>query len=349
MLAEILPKIAAELREPDHDYYPRPSIAGPDRCLRSLVYWANGTPRAPLPGRAVMVFDDSSWHEELTADWLRRTAFKLHSQQMAVETPVGKGHIDGIVTDLLGVDRLYEHKALNHFSFERIWNGEPPRDYLTQCALYMHGLQRINPELAEGLLLVKSKNTSAYLETRFRYAMATDELELLEMVRSDGRVKQMGGLYPRITTSAVDRFAVVGKFVEDGTLPMRPYDFGTDYPCGYCSWERTCWEGYEDEFRQRGEAPVADDKALEEMGVEYVSNARAAKVLDQRQEALKSRIKGRLAELNARSAVCPGVRMAVDLRKFTTIDKSRLPDAALREAQVEKFSEVLNVREVRHD
>ena len=239
MLADILPKIASELREPEHAYYPRPSMAGPERCLRSLVYWAMGTPAAPFPGRTLMVFDDSSWHEELTADWLRKTAYQLHSVQMEVETPVGKGHIDGVITDLLKVDRLYEHKALNHFSFERIWKGEMPTDYLTQCALYMNGLQRVNPEICEGLLLVKNKNTAQYLELRFSYSSDSDELCLLETVRSDGQVKPLGGVYPGITRKAWDRFGIVAEYAKRGELPMRPFEYGCDWPCGYCRWARS--------------------------------------------------------------------------------------------------------------
>ena len=80
MLAEILPKIA-QMEYKEYDFRPRPSMAGPERCSRQMVFHGMGVSRSPMPGRAVMVFDDSSWHEELTADWLRKTAYKLHSQQ----------------------------------------------------------------------------------------------------------------------------------------------------------------------------------------------------------------------------------------------------------------------------
>ena len=124
MLADVLLKVAGtEKRE--QEYRPRPSSAGPERCLRQQVYKARGQKGGPMGDRFVVVLDDSSWHEELTADWIRKTTFRLHSQQMEIicgEAPhMGQivpvlGHIDGIITDVTGVDRLWEHKAINYFT-----------------------------------------------------------------------------------------------------------------------------------------------------------------------------------------------------------------------------------------
>ena len=79
MLAEIIPKIAG-MEQNEWDFKPRPSSAGPERCIRQMVYHGLGFPSEPLSGRAILVFDDSSWHEELTLDWLRKSAFKIHSE-----------------------------------------------------------------------------------------------------------------------------------------------------------------------------------------------------------------------------------------------------------------------------
>jgi len=348
MLADIITKIAFGEQESDHGFYPRPSIAGPERCLRSMVYWAMGTPPQPFPGRTMLVFSDGNWHAELTKDLLRRTAFQVHSEEMEVETPCGKGHIDGIVTDLLGIDRLLEIKSANHFSFERMWSGQMPADYLTQCALYMNGLQRMQPDLREGLLLIKSKNTSAFVEIRFSYSSDSDELALLEMVRSDGQVRPAAGVYPGITRKAWDRFGIVAEYAKRGELPMRPFEYGCDWPCGYCRWARSCWDGYEQEFADRGEAPV-DDPAVRDMAVEYVSNARATKILEDRQEMLKGSIKGRLTELKAKAALYPEVRVLLDLRKRSSVDQTKIPASVLEAAKRITFSEVLTVREAKRE
>jgi len=84
MIADIIPKLAEFERE-DWKYKPRPSNAGPERCIWQMVYHGLEAPKEPLPGRALLVFDDSSWHEELTAGWIRKSAYKLHSEQMKVE------------------------------------------------------------------------------------------------------------------------------------------------------------------------------------------------------------------------------------------------------------------------
>ena len=102
MLADVIIKVAGMEGKERGEYYPRPSLSGPERCIRQMVYWASGIKEDKKMGdRFQMTIDDSSWHETLTGDWLQKTAFKLHSEQMEVETPVGKGHIDGILTDIL--------------------------------------------------------------------------------------------------------------------------------------------------------------------------------------------------------------------------------------------------------
>ncbi len=299
MLADILVKVASDQgkEEGQAPYRPRPSSAGPERCIRAMAYHANGTPRAPLPGRSILVFDDSSWHEELTADWIQKTAFRIHSRQMAVDTPCGRGHIDGVITDLLNVDRLWEHKAINHFSFNRYWEGTYPLDYFTQCALYVKGLQAVNPSIQEALLLIKNKNTAQYMEFLLRYDVAKDSLRIVEMVRSDGERKQPEFEYHGILEDAVAKFAAVELFRSAGDLPPRPFEFGTEFPCSYCLWNKTCWDGFAEEFN------AMPDGA--ELGIaELVSRFQAVKGDEARakeeKDAIREQILARLAALNVR-------------------------------------------------
>ena len=146
MLAEVLLKIAAEeAKQRDAEYfkqygktrtkyYSRPSSAGPEKCIRQMVFHSlDIATDKPMDDRMWMVFDDGHWHEELTMDWIRKSVFQLHSEQMVVKCrpPMTFGHIDGILTipreltpELTEpIDVLWEHKALNHFTFQRYWES----------------------------------------------------------------------------------------------------------------------------------------------------------------------------------------------------------------------------------
>jgi CRISPR/Cas system-associated exonuclease Cas4 (RecB family) len=255
MIADIILKIAGMQGEEEgnHAYYPRPSLAGPDRCIRQMVFWAMGIPREPLPGRAVMIFDDSSFHEDLTGDWIRKSAFQLHSEQMEVD--IGeqygihlKGHIDGIITDLSGTDIHFEHKAINHFTFQKYWSGEVPMDYVTQTCLYNLGLKNDNPDIDQSILLIKNKNTAQYLEYLIEYR-APDTATIIQRTNSQGETIEMGEVIERITENAFRKFAEVKKYAEEKRLPKRQYDID-NWHCEYCGWKEKCWDNWEAEFEQ---------------------------------------------------------------------------------------------------
>ena len=65
MLAEILHQIASmENEEQDsRKYYPRPSGAGSERCIRQMVYDCMGVAGKVLPGRTLHVFNDGNWQK----------------------------------------------------------------------------------------------------------------------------------------------------------------------------------------------------------------------------------------------------------------------------------------------
>jgi hypothetical protein len=343
MLADIIPKVAAATQEVPHAYRPRPSSAGPERCIRSLVYHARGEPANPFPGRAMLVFDDSSWHETLTADWIRKTAYRLHSEQMEVETPVGKGKIDGILTDLLGTDRLYEHKALSHFSFERYWKGQWPLDYFTQLALYLVGVRKVQPEITEALLLIKNKNTAAYMEFLLRYDPGLDRLTIVEMIRSDGQRGAPGFTMNEITRVAVEKFIEVEGHAVAGTLPARPFEYGTDYPCGYCRWAETCWDGYEQEFEALA-TDAAMDKEVEDLCAYYLETSGHASEMEKEKEKLKAAIRAKLAERGIRGGKAGPYLVTLGLRERKGWDEEQIPpDVAARARTINKF-EVLTIR-----
>ena len=375
MLADILPKVASELRPIDHSYGERPSSAGPERCIRAMTYHCMGAPRDPLPGRALMIFDDSSFGEELTADWIRKTSYRLHSEQMHLTIPLdldylkprtcytpvsGKpcgqaidagnigGHIDGIITDLVGVDRLWEMKCMNHFTFEKWWKGDFPLDYFTQVSLYMKGLQLINPDITEALLLAKNKNTSQFLEFRLEYSTETDTLTLIEMIRSDGDRSTPEFSMQGITLAVTEKFALVRDYANKKTLPARPFEFGTTFPCEYCGWEKTCWSGYVNEINALA-SDIALDQDMVDLCAYYLEAAGHESEMKKEKDELRSKIHSLLLFHNAKEGKAGqpgGTQYFVRLRfqDYTSINEDEIPSDILARAKVVNPSERLDIR-----
>jgi hypothetical protein len=158
-------------------FRPRPSNAGPDHCMRKLGYQMYDAPHKDPHGRFLVVMDDSSWHEELVIQWLEKSVLQVHSRQLKVQCATTRWNhrdltinnaIDGIVTDILNGDRLIEIKGIEHFTFTRYAEGETfPTYYLTQVALYIRGVQKLNPTLNEALLLLRIKIRARSSSTGF--------------------------------------------------------------------------------------------------------------------------------------------------------------------------------------
>jgi len=275
MLAELIPAIAAG-QEEDIPYRRRPSLAGPEKCIRYLAYYAMNYTAAPLPGRAALVFDDSSWHEELTLDWIRKTAVEVLDKnsdvvkgwihqglvristqpetigQIEIDTDIGRGHLDGLGRWPDAVIRLIEHKAINHFTFEGYWNGSrEPLDYFTQCAAYLRRLAVVG--INEGILLIKNKNTAQYIEFQLIYNAAEDELTVVRVMRSTGEVRESGEIHEGLIRKAVRRFDEVDAFCKRKQLPDRQYYINNDddgWRCSYCRYAKECWKGFAEEYRK---------------------------------------------------------------------------------------------------
>lgn len=349
MLADIIHKVAEMTNEEEHAFYPRPSLAGPDRCIRQMVYHGLNIPRAPLPGRAVVIFNDSSFHEDLTADWIRKTAFQLHSEQMEVKcrAPMTSGHIDGIITDLLGIDRLWEHKAINHFTFQKYWGGEFPNDYLTQCAIYIDAIQtHDNPELKGGLLLIKNKNTAQYMEFEIDYYPDTDCLMVFKATHSTGESKDIDHPVFDIVKNACGKFNQVLEYIEKKTLPKRQYHINDDWQCEYCGWASACWEGYEQEFKELStEADLPNEIADT---VRYYKELGAQKSeMEKEYKALSQKVKDILKQAGAREGKAGEYLVRLSLSETNWIDKDLLTPAEIERATKKGFMERLYVSKIK--
>jgi hypothetical protein len=372
MLADIIHKVAAIEYDNDRPYHPRPSLASPEiednpgRCIRQLVYSRMGVPPKPLPGRAVLVFDDGHWHEELTASWITKTAIRLHARQAPVDIPLPRplgpayscpvctarippdrlhGHIDGLLTDPLGVTRLLEHKSLNHFSFEDALQGNIPLDNLTQACTYLTGIQHQQPDVREALLLLKNKNTSAYLEYRFAYEAATDHCQLLELLASDGTSMPLTERFDGLVQSAIAKFIQTEDYATSKTLPPRPYR-ADHWRCSYCAWATRCWEHYAAEVAHR--EPLAQlDPTLGPLLAEYARAAKAKHEGEAITKRLRPKILGALEASHGKAGVADGYTASVNLQTRTSVDDTLLSPQVRRAAERTKTIEVLSVEPTR--
>ena len=340
MLAEIIHPIAA-MNYDEWPYHPRPSNSGPDHCLRKLAFHAADVKGRDPGGRFLVVLDDSSWHEELVVNWIEQSVFHVHSRQLRITC--GRtiwneqafeitGAIDGIVTDLLSVDRLLECKAIEHFTFMRYVSGETlPTNYFSQCVLYLAGVQALNPEIDECLLLIKNKNQSAFLEYRLRYDRTTDRLTLLEMTTSSGERSFPNLEFIGLYSQAMARFEQIEAHRANGTLPERPYADPENYHCGYCPYRTFCWEGY---VRPPLEDTISLREDLVPLVQEYLSLEQEVKPKEKRLKELKQLFKLELNTLHAQTAAGHGYVLNMTESSQDRLDESLLPTALVQRSRV---------------
>jgi hypothetical protein len=348
MLAEILHKIASmEHENEDPKYYPRPSLAGPQRCIRSLVYWGLGVERQPFPGRTFHIFDDGLWHEELMANWIRKSAFQLHSEQMKVDCgTVGdihlQGHIDGVLTDPTGRDHLWEAKGLNHFTCQRYWGGsELPLDYITQCCLYLRGLKQVT-EIEDAILLIKNKNTSAYLE--FEILLQEDDTAVVRhCLNSQGEKKELNTELPEITGHAFQKFQEVHDYAEAKVLPKRQYHINDDFQCSYCNYGQICWANYKEEFAELSTKALLPDNVADT--VRYYKELGAQKSeMEGEYKQLAKQIKDILKEAGAREGQAGEYLIRNVLVEQERLDKELLTPAEIARATKKSMYERLYIK-----
>lgn len=370
MLAELIHKIAG-MEQHYGKYTPRASSAGPERCIRSMVYHRLNMERESLSGRTMLIFDDGHWHEELTLDWLRQSAFQVHSEQMHINIPAmgldiperkcsayidGKkcgeiipaghiaGHNDAIITDILGEDIYLELKGINHFSFQRFWNGEYPLDYLYQVAVCMHGIQKYSqPELKKFNLLIKNKNTAQYMEFVGTYSY--DELIVNNKTLSDGTTEDFMFKIEKPWAYAMQKFINVENYAKQKIVPKRQYGLD-DWQCDYCIYQKLCYKNYEKEFKQmETDVVLATDIAD---AVRYRQEVGGHKGdIGKEYEQLTKTIKDFMIQNDIRTGRA-GDEYIVERRLYqrAKIDESKIPAAILEKARVSTPYERLFIRKI---
>lgn len=388
MIVDLLPRIAADIANEERrrvPWRPRCSSAGTERCVRAEVYRALGATPAPLPGRTALVFDDGAWHEELSLDLMRKSAYRVHSEQLAVDPAVVPGshdgyycgvckrmvekdmlhgHLDAMLTSPTGEDYVLEHKSASRFSFQRWASGhEVPWDYVTQSAFYVYGARLVGAKCDRAILVVKNKDTSAYLEfvidvpTRIGNGEEATVIESATVMEGEQAV---GILLAdehrsrrRLLGDAIDRFTEVVACRDTKALPSRPFEFG-HWRCDYCAFGTECWRGYTEDAREaKADPPIAlgrDDADL----VRAVAAANAVKSQSDRvARDLKAKLKVRLMELGTRAAWAEDgeatYRVRLDVRSRTTLDADLVPDAVRKAAEKVTEFEVLAVSQQRKE
>jgi hypothetical protein len=251
------------------------------------------------------------------------------------------GRIDGIVTDITGVDRLLEIKSCNHFSWQRFWNGELPLDYLTQCCLYLHGLEDVVPDLTECVLLMKNKNTAAYLEFLLSYDREADTVTILSRTNSQGEVVMMGDQIEHIVGDAFDKFKRVDEYIEKKTLPKRPYE-PDHWRCEYCNYFACCWEGYEQEFKQLKTDAVLPEEFADTVRYYKELGGQASDIKKER-DGIAETIKNLMKEADAREGYAGEYLCKITLSTRQNVDKSKIPVKILEEATTTSMSHRLTI------
>lgn len=342
MLAEIIPKIAGfEKGKENNKYKHRCSNASiGERCIRQAVYNALGYEAKPFGDRFSLVVDDSSWHEELTADWLRKSGYKIDLGQMEIvpfkindRNLIGK--IDGILTDLTGNDYLYEHKAISHFTFAKYENGNQyPSDNICQVVCYLVGLYYVMGKYIPAILLIKNKNTSNYLEYLIEYDDQTDIVKCkLQTLSYEGNrlgavIEKNEFFIENVLERIKARFELIDEYVSKKEIPQRQYSI-EDWQCSYCRYAETCWQGYEEEVKENKTAKVKDfDVELVEYAnlTEYVKDKlKSAKEAEKRIEQIEENIKSFMIKNEYQALDTLTNKIILKYGKSNRLDKNLLP------------------------
>jgi DNA-binding protein len=346
MIADILHKIASMEQKEETRYYPRPSLAGPERCIRQLVYWGLRVPREPLPGRTLHVFDDGVIHEKLVANWIRKSAYQLFPEHIQMKVDCGQkgnihliGHIDGLLTDISGKNILWENKSINHFTCQRFWDGAIPYDYITQVCLYLKGLQKVNPDISDAVLLIKNKNTSAYLE--FLITWIPDKAIITKRIDSNGETINMNVEIPNIVNNAFLKFQQVEDYIQRKTLPKRQYE-NNDWHCGYCGWYQHCWKDYRKEFKELKTDAMLPNEAADM--VRYYKELGGQKSdIEREYKKLAGEIKKLMKGSDIREGAAGEYMCRLKLIDNNRLDKTLLTPEEIERATVKGFQERLYV------
>lgn len=370
MFAELLLGAAQLGLRTDEPYRPRPSMAGPERCERQMVYKARGVEELAVSSRLAVVFKDGVAHEQITLDILRTTLFDIHSEQLPIDlhgvldwlegqppyhcsvcsavegSPVLipattlHGHIDALARDLWGIDRLVEHKGFVSHIFKRLWDQDKePLDNFTQAVLYFRGLKEKGLAVTEGALLIKNKDTGAYLEFELRYDYEQDILHVPVMSRSPNEREEVNWSYPGLFRATIEKFRRVRLHTVTETLPDRLKD-PNDVRCDYCPFQDICWEGF---VMPPLTEHISLPSQLLPLANEYIQLDRELKPKNKRCAELKDTLMTAMEELHAETAATE-----TDVLTIVSSTQERLDQQALPVSLKKVYSKKIPILKLQH-
>jgi hypothetical protein len=178
----------------------------------------------------------------------------------------------------------------------------------------IRGAQNVNPMLAEGLLFVKNKNTSGFLDYLCAYIPGNDSLLVKRMTRHTGESIEINKPIQGILTAAVDKFRRIEQHANDGTLPERLPPGG--WRCDYCEFNgvpSTCWGDFVLESTARDTVDLsdtADAAGLASAAEQYLRVTSESKTLDIQRETLRDQILSTLRGHNAKRGELAGFSLS---------------------------------------
>jgi len=328
-------------------------MAGPERCLRQIVYKGLDVGGTPFGARLAMVLQDGDAHEEVSIDVLNHTLLRIHSEQRPInianalpwrtqypnyicsvcpringEFPTipattMHGHIDYLGRGLFNDDHLGEHKGVVSHIFKRYWDGEKePLDYFTQIAFYFRGLHEEGLPIHDGGLLIKNKDTSAYLEFELHYDYDHDTLMVPTVTYAPGLMQRViNTTYEGLFHNAIEKFRMVDQYIADRALPPR-LDDENDTRCLYCPFQELCWDDYQ---RPQLTEELVLQPHLVPLAKELFTLEEEITPKNRRHKELKEILIKALTELHVTRALTENLELTLTHGTQERIDQDRLP------------------------
>ena len=158
----------------------------------------------------------------------------------------------------------------------------------------------------------------------------------------DQKEKKLNVEIKNILLRSKEKFEFVEKCRQEKRMPLREYEY-SDWQCSYCPYKNKCWEAYEEEFVNLStDLELSND--MEERLAYYLELDMHLKEMEKEQKGIKEQIKQIMRKKEARQAITQKYAVILSLFKSKRIDKDKIPDDILKQAQIEMLSERLTIK-----
>ena len=112
--------------------------------------------------------------------------------------------------------------------------------------------------------------------------------------------------------------------------------------CEYCSYNKTCWEGYEDEFNALADNAEFEGEIID-LAKYYLETSMHEKNMKKEKDELRLQIVELLKDKEVRKGKAGDYGITLTLQKKELVDKNKIPANLLPNYLKESFSEVLRI------